>query len=187
LQLDNRIILGSAAVVIMVVIAIVAFLPSSGLMKSIFPQGSNVPSTITAISANIKPLSISYNGTSVSSFSERSMTFQTNFYVTNPNPTTIILEAINYDISADGTIVGYGQIGSRYEGSWESSYYFPLIAGTSSNVGNSTIFENTGNYPDLWSALEKGTAKITVSGTAYYATKTAFNGNDYSQEFNFTQ
>ncbi len=187
MYLDTRIILGAATVAIIAVVFVIATMPSSGLIKSLVPQGPNVPTSLTAVSTDIKPLSITYNGTSVVSSSERNATLQTNFYITNPNTTTVILEAINYDISADGTVIGYGQIGSRYEGSWESSYYYPLIEGTSSNIGNSTTIENTGNYPAIWSALEKGTAKITISGTAYYATKTAFNGNDFTQDFNFTQ
>lgn len=187
MYLDTRIILGVVAVIIITIVAVIAALPSSGMIKSIIPQGPNVPTSLTAISASIKPLSIGYNGTSIVSASERNATLQTNFYITNPNTTTVILEAINYAISADGTVIGYGQIGDRYEGSWESSYYYPLLEGASSNMGNSTIIENTGNNPDVWSALEKGTAKITITGTAYYATKTAFNGNDFTQDFNFTQ
>ncbi|MGI0046626.1 MAG: hypothetical protein ACREBB_05500 [Nitrosotalea sp.] len=185
--MDTRIILGIAAVAIMAVVAVVATLPGSGLIKNFVPQGPNVPTALTAISTDIKPISITYNGTSIVSASERNATIQTNFYITNPNPTTVILEAINYAISADGTVIGYGQIGARYEGSWESSYYYPLIENSSSNMGNSTLIENTGNYPAIWSDLEKGTAKITISGSAYYATKTAFNGNDFTQDFNFTQ
>lgn len=186
MYLDTRILLGGVAIVIMAVVVVFAVLPGSGIMKNLIPPGSNVPTSLTAVSTQIKPLSIFYNGTDVVSSSEKDATLKTNFYITNPNTTTVILESINYAISADGMIVGHGQIGQRYEGSWESSYYYPLVAGTSSNISGSDDIKNTGNYPDVWSSLEKGTAKITISGTAYYATKTAFSGSDFTQDFNFT-
>lgn len=187
MSLDAKIILYVAVAVIIVVVAAFAVLPGSGMMKNLVPQGSNVPTSLTAVSAQIKPLSISYNGTSIVSTSTREATLQTNFYITNPNTTTIILEYITYVISDDGTVIGYGQIGQSYDTNWEASNYYPLVAGTSSNMGNSVVIENTGNYPAIWSDLEKGTAKISVSGTAYYAIKTAFSGSDYTQNFNFTQ
>ncbi|MDE1764341.1 MAG: hypothetical protein KGH88_08890 [Thaumarchaeota archaeon] len=185
--MDTRILLGAVAIVIMAVVVVFAVLPGSGMIKNIIPQGPNVPSSMTAVSTQIKPLVISYNGTSVVSSSERDATLQTTFYITNPNTTTVILESINYAITADGTVVGHGQLGQRYEGSWESSTYYPLVEQTSSNIGNNAVIKNTGNYPDVWSALEKGTAKITVSGTAYYAVKTAFSGSDFNEDFNFTK
>ena len=186
MYLDTRIILGGVAIAIIAVVAVFAILPGSGMIKNILPHGPNVPSSMTAVTTEIKPLVISYNGTSVISASERNATLQSTFYITNPNTTTVILESINYVITADGTVVGHGQLGQRYEGSWEASTYYPLVEKTSSNFNNTAFLQNTGNYPDVWSALEKGTAKIVISGTAYYATKTAFSGSDYNQDFNFT-
>ncbi|MGB6464540.1 MAG: hypothetical protein WA799_03855 [Nitrosotalea sp.] len=185
--MDAKIILYVAVAVVIAVVAAFAALPGSGMIKNFVPQGPNVPTSLTAVSAQVTPLSISYNGTSIVSASEKSATLQTNFYITNPNNTTIILEYITYVIYDDGTVIGHGQVGQAFEDSWEGSNYYPLVAGTSSNMGDSTIIENTGNYPNIWSELEKGTAKITVSGTAYYATKNAFSGSDFTQNFNFTK
>jgi len=184
--LDAKILLYVAVAAVIVVIAAFAVLPGSGMMKNLVSQGPNVPSSLTAVSAQIKPLSISYNGTSIVSTSDRTATLQTNFYVTNPNTTTVILEYITYSIYDGGTVIGYGQIGQSYDQNWEGSNYYPLVAGTSSNMGDNAVIENTGNYPNIWSDLEKGTAKLTVSGTAYYAVKNAFSGSDYTQNFNFT-
>ena len=172
--------------VIVAVIMVFAFLPNSGLMKGMIPASNNVPSSLTAVSTTVQPIVILYNGSSVTNSTERDALVKSIFYVANPNTTTVILEAITYQITANGVVVGHGEIGQRYEGSWQSSYYFPLIAGTSSNLGGSVDLKNTGNYPDVWAALQKGDAKISVSGTAYYATKTAFSGHDYAQDFNFT-
>lgn len=185
--MDTRIVLGGVAVAIIAIIVVIAFLPGSGILGSIVPHNSNMPSSLTAVSSEIKPISISYNGTSVVNATYRDASLKTTFYVTNPNTTTVILESISYDLQANGVVIGHGQIGQRYEGSWESSYYYPLIGQTSDSIDDTAVVKNTGNYPDVWSALQKGTAKITVSGTAYYATKTAFSGSDFTEEFNFTR
>ncbi len=187
MYLDAKIILYAVVGIIIVVVVAFAVLPGSGMIKNLIPQGPNVPTSLTAVSAQIKPLSISYNGTSVITTSERSATLQTNFYITNPNNTTVILEYITYTISDNGTVIGYGQIGQSYENSVEGSNYYPLIAGTSTNIGNNAVIENTGNYPNIWSELEKGTANITILGVAHYAVKDAFSGSDFTQNFNFTK
>jgi hypothetical protein len=185
--LEKKFLAYVAVGVIVVLIAAIAVLPNSSIIKNLIPQGPNLPTSLTAISAQIKPITIQYNGSSAMSVSDRDATLQTNFYITNPNNTTVILEAINYDVYADGLLIGHGQLGERYEESWQSSNYFPLLEATSTNLSSKTTIQNTGNNPDVWSALQKGTTKLTVKGTAYYATKNAFSGQDFSQDFDFTK
>lgn len=186
MALDTRIILGVVAVAVVAIIFVIGSSGSTGFLKSIMPPGSNGPSSMTSSSDQLKPLSILYNGTDIVNATERDAMIRSNFFITNPNVATVILEAINYVISTNGTVIGHGQIGQRYEGSWESSYYYPLITGVPSNIGNTAIIENTGNFPNLWSSIQENTTKFTVSGTVYYATKTVLSGNDYSQNFTFT-
>ena len=185
--MEKKILVYAAVVVIVILTAVIAILPSSGIIRNLVPQGPNVPTSLTAISTQIKPITIQYNGTSTILVSEQDATLQTNFYITNPDNTTVILESINYDIYANGILIGHGSIGERYEGSWQGSNYFPLVEGTSTNIGSKSTIQNTGNNPDLWSALQKGTAKLTVLGTAYYATKNAFSGQDFTLDFDFTK
>ena len=185
--MEKKIIVYAAVVVTVILTAVIAILPSSGIVKNLVPHGPNVPTSLTAISTQIKPITIEYNGTSAISVSDQDATLETNFYIINPDNTTVILEAINYDVYANGILIGHGSIGERYEGSWQGSNYFPLVESTSTNINGKLTIQNTGNNPDLWSALQKGTAKLTVMGTAYYATKNAFSGQDFTLDFDFTK
>jgi hypothetical protein len=185
--LEKKVFVYVAVAVSIIFVAVIATLPSSDIIKNLVPQGPNVPTSLTAISTQIKPIIIQYNGTSAISVSDQDATLQTNFYITNPNNTTVILESITYDLYANGILIGHGSIGERYEGSWQSSNYFPLVEDTSSNINSQSTIQNTGNNPDLWSALQKGTAKLTVTGTAYYSTKNAFSGQDFTEDFDFTK
>jgi hypothetical protein len=185
--LEKKVLVYVAVGVTAVLTAVIAALPNSGIIKNLVPQGPNVPTSLMAISTQVKPITVQYNGTSTLSVSDLDAALQTNFYITNPNNTTVILESINYVVYANGVLIGHGQLGERYEGSWQSSNYIPLIEGTSTNISSKTTIQNMGNNPDVWSALQKGTAKLTVTGTAYYATKNAFSGQDFAQDFNFTK
>ena len=185
--MEKKIIVYVAVIVIVILTAIIAVLPNSGIIKNFVPQGPNVPTSLTAISTQIKPITIQYNGTSTTSVSDQDAILQTNLYITNPNNTTVILEAITYDVYANGVLIGHGSLGERYEGNWQSSDYFPLVENTSTNIASKSTIQNTGNNPDVWSALQNGTAKLTVMGTAYYATKNAFSGQDFTSDFDFTK
>ena len=185
--METRVIVYAAVGVIVAFIAVIAVLPGSGIIKNIVPHNQNMPSALTAISTDIKPLDMEYNGSSVLMITDRDATVETKFSATNPNNTTVILEMINYGIYANGILVGHGAFGQRYEGSLESSNYLPLVQHNSEVITNKAQLHNDGNNPDAWSALQKGTAKITLSGTVYYGTNTAFSGQNLSTDFDFTK
>jgi len=185
--LETRVIVYAAVGVIVAFIAVIAVLPGSGIIKNIVPHNQNMPSAFTAISTDIKQLDMEYNGSSVLMITDRDATVETKFSVTNPNNTTVLLEMINYAIYANGVLVGHGEFGQRYEGSWESSNYLPLVEQNSEVITNKAQLHNDGNNPEVWSALQNGTAKITMSGTIYYGTNTVFTGQNLSTDFDFTK
>ncbi len=185
--MENKVFVYVAVGVMVAIIAFIAVLPGTSFLKNMIPQNSKLPSALTAITAEIKPIDVKYNGSSILSISDRNATIQTKFVLTNPNTTTVIVEMISYDIYADGVRVGHGQYGERYSGSWESSYYLPLTKQNSETVSNSAQFQNDGNNPQVWSALQKASEKLIISGTIFYSTNTAFTGQSLSSDFNFTQ
>src|SRR5207245_9423528 len=87
--------------------------PTSGIIKNILTHNQNMASALTAISTEIKPLDLKYNGSSVLVITDRDATVETKFSVTNPNNTTVLLEMINYAIYANGVLVGHGEFGQR--------------------------------------------------------------------------
>lgn len=173
--------------ILVVIIAVIEVSPNLDFLTHIASQNKNAPSSLTAISASINPINIKYNGTSAVSVSDRDATLKTVFYVTNPNNATVILERMTYGIYGNGLVIGHGEIGQTYEGSLEPSNYYTLVEHSSTNVPGMDVIHNTGNNPDIWSALQKGTVKLTVAGTAFYSRKTAVSGQDFSADFDFTK
>ncbi len=187
-SLEKKIFVFAAIVVIIAILGVVAVLPSSGILKNMFTPNANTPSALTSVMTEVKPIDIQYNGSIITSIGNTNAVLDTKFNLTNPNDNTLIVEMISYDIYANGIVIGHGQYGQRYEGTWESSSYLPLTQHNSEIVSVDTQLVNDGNNPQIWSALQNNTGvKFRFNGTAYYSTHSAFSGQSYTKDFDFTQ
>jgi LEA14-like dessication related protein len=185
--LEKKIFVYVAVGIIVVILGVVVVLPSSGILKHMFTPGANTPSALTSVLTEVKPVDIQYNGSSIISVGDRDATIETKLVLTNPNDNTLIMEMVGYDIYANGVMIGHGQYGQRYEGSWESSNYLPLTQHNSEEITVDAKITNDGNNPQIWSAIQNHTVKLRFAGTAYYSTHSAFSGQSYSKDFEFSQ
>ena len=183
--MEKKILVYVAIGVIVAILGVVAVLPSSGLLKNMISHNANTPSALTSVLTEVKPVDISYNGSSVLSVTNRDATIESKFYLTNPNDNTLIIEMLSYDVYVNGIPIGHGQYGQKYEGASESSTYLPLTQHNSETLTNKAQLVNDGNNPQAWSALQGGTGQIRISGTAYYSTHSPFAGQSYSKDFDF--
>ena len=85
----------------------------------------------------------------------------------------------------NGVSIGHGQYGQKYEGASDSSTYLPLTQHNSKLITNKAQLINDGNNPQVWAALQNGTAQIRINGTTYYSTHSPFAGQSYSKDFDF--
>ena len=185
--MEKKILVYVAIGVIITLLSILAVLPSSGVFKNMMSHNANVPSALTSVMTEVKPLTVEYNGSSILSVTDKDATMETKFNLTNTNDNTLIIEMISYDVNVNGVTIGHGQYGQKYEGSSESSTYLPLTQHNSETITVKTQLVNDGNNPQIWSALQSGTGKIRIQGTAYYSTHSPFAGQTYSKDFNFTK
>ena len=185
--MDKKLLVGIAVGVLVAIIVVVALLPSSGILKNIVQENPQSPGGLKAASTEIKPVIVTVNKTSVLSATDNEAIVETKFDVLNPNDVTVILEAITYDLYENGVLVGHGQIGEKLEGAWESSNYYTLVERYTNQMGGKVTLENTGNNPELWSALQKSDTKWSIKGTAFYNTNTVLSGQPGSIDFNSTQ
>jgi hypothetical protein len=185
--LEKKILVYVAIGAIIAMLGVVVVLPNSGILKNHFTPNANTPSALTSVLTEVKPVDIQYNGSSILSVGDRDATIETKLVLTNPNDNTLIIEMVGYDIYADGVMIGHGQYGQRYDGTWESSYYLPLTQHNNETITVDAKITNDGNNPQVWSALQNHTAKLKFAGTAYYSTHSAFSGQSYSKDFEFSQ
>jgi LEA14-like dessication related protein len=183
--MEKKILVYVAIGVLVAILGLVVVLPNSGLLKNMMSNSTNTPSALTSVLSEVKPLDIQYNGSSILSVTNRAATIESKFNLTNPNDDTLIIEMLSYDIYVNGVSLGHGQYGEKYEGASDSSTYLPLTEHNSEMITNQAQLINDGNNPQIWSALQSGTAQIRINGTTYYSTHTPFAGESYSKDFDF--
>ena len=183
--MEKKILLYVAIGVLVVIFGIVTVLPSSDIFKNMMSHNANTPSALTSVLTEVKPIVMQYNGSSVLSVTNRDAVIETKFNMTNPNDDTLIVEMLTYDIYVNGVPIGHGQYGQKYEGASDSSTYLPLTEHNSEVITNKAQLINDGNNPQVWSALQNGTAQIRINGTTYYSTHSPFAGQSYSKDFDF--
>ena len=184
--MEKKILVYVAIGVIIALLGIVLVLPSSGVFKNMIPHNANVPSALTSVMTEVKPITIQYNGSSVLSVTNKDAAIETKFNLTNTNDNTLIIEMISYDVDVNGVTIGHGQYGQKYEGSSsESSNYLPLTQHNSEIITVKAQLVNDGNNPQVWSSLQNGTGQIRMQGTIYYSTHSPFAGQSYSKDFDF--
>jgi len=183
--LEKKILVYVAIGVIIALLGIVAVLPSTSIFKNMISHNANVPSALTSVMTEVKPISVQYNGSSILSVTNRDATIETKFNLTNTNDDTLIIEMLSYDVDVNGITIGHGQYGQKYEGSSESSTYLPLTQHNSETITVKAQLINDGNNPQVWSSLQNSTGKIRIQGTIYYSTHSPFAGQSYSKDFDF--
>ncbi len=184
--MEKKILVGVAVAVLGATIVFIAILPSSGILKSISNKVP-LPEQLKTISEEIKPPEVKLSEISILSVSEKEATLELKFEVSNPNNIPLLLEVISYDIYESGSKVGYGQIGERLSGELTSSNYFTLLRDHSTTIASKAVIKNTGNTPEFWDTLQKGTPKWRIDGNAFYSTSSAFTGQAGSTSFDFTK
>ncbi|CAD6368542.1 conserved exported hypothetical protein [metagenome] len=179
---------------IFVIIAIIALAAALGgiLLSGSFvispaPENNNLQPA-SPVSQQILPITIELNDISIVDITKRSAIIETSFKISNPNTSSMIIQVMDYQLFETGfsneqQITG-GQIGSRPEGMVEfGSDYFVLLSESSIILKDKKEIKNTGNTPELWSALESNTAKWRVSGDVFFNLSSMTSGQENEIHF----
>ena len=137
-------------------------------------------------------LQIELEDVTVTKISERTATIEIAFKITNPNQRSMIVQVMDYQLFETGYSeteqISGGQIGSRPEGMVEfGSNYYTLLGENSITLKDKITLKNSGNTPDLWNALETGTATWRVSGDVFYNLSSMTSGQENEIHFEFTK
>jgi len=146
----------------------------------------------TQILEQVKPLEIELEDISVAKISERSATIDIAFKISNPNPRSVIVQTMDYQLFETGYSeheqISGGEIGSRPEGMVEfGSNYYTLLGENSIVLRDKITLKNTGNTPELWSNFEDGTNTWRVSGDVFYNLSSMTSGQENELHFEFTK
>ena len=173
--------LGAGITVVAVVIVIIT---------SLSTPGSNIQEQQTDIQDSLNSpevINISVENVTAERDQENGTNFQVQFRASNPNKSTVILEAITYNVYTDNERIVSGDIGEKLEGfvaSQES--VFPIISNGTINLKDSHLLQpNDLPLTDLNKILN-GTAGYTINGTYSYKQTSSIEATGADRDFEFT-
>jgi len=176
------------------IFVIVAIIALGAALGGIFLSGSTLENLTSPQPERevlkIEPIIVELDDISVLDISERSATIEVKFKLTNPNPTSVIVQVMDYQLFETGFSeekqISGGQIGSRPEGMVQfGSNYYSLLSGAEMILKDKSVLKNNGNIPELWSALESNTAKWRVTGDVFYNLSSMTSGQENEIHFEF--
>src|ERR671922_1814328 len=173
MSLDVRIIV--AAVVIFVIVSITA----SG--DTVFTVEEHQTDSQGSLN-NSEVLKIAMKNVTAKRDQENGVNIEVQFRVFNPNKSTVILEAITYNVYTNNTRVVSGDIGEKLEGfvaSQES--VFPIIA------NSSVILKDSHRLPqDELTARLNGQTPYIINGTYSYKQTSSIQAIGADRDFELT-
>ena len=178
------------AVAVVVFVAILGGILWVGPTMIIAPQGE-IPAENQSIT-QVEPLKIELVDISVTEISPRAAKIKIAFKIINPNPRAVIVQTLDYQLYETGYSeseqLSGGQIGSRPTGMVELGSNYYVLLGENSILLKDTIYlKNSGNTPELWTALEDGTATWRISGDVFYNLSSMISGQENELHFEFTK
>ena len=156
----------------------------------VIPSQDNIPAPQNALEA--KPLEIKLDDLSVESISERTAIIKIAFEVSNPNPRSVIVQTMDYQLFetnySESEQISGGEIGSRPTGMVEfGSNYYTLLGERSIILRDTITLKGSENTPQLWNILRDGDQSWRVSGDVFYNLSSMTSGQENVLSFEFTK
>ena len=182
---------------IFVLVAIIALAAALGVIllsgsSFVSNTSEDITKEIPQVPQQIQPISVELADISIIEVTKRDARIEITFKLSNPNPSSILVQVMDYQLFETGFSnekqISGGQIGSRPEGMVEfGSDYYVLLGENSILLKDKIVLKNTGNTPELWSALESNTAKWRVSGDIFYNQSSMTSGQENELHFEFVK
>ncbi len=181
--MNPRIFVGVAVALFAAILGVVAFSGQS-IINGTFEGGFKSAPTDTSI--EVLPITIELENLTVLEVSDKFATLQIKFKVLNPNHNSVILQYIKYQIFENNLVVHNGLIGEPSGGFVIGSNYFIILNERPTSLSDTITIKNTGNTPELWSALTSNTPKWKINGEAFFNLSSMTSGAENRITFEFT-
>ena len=134
---------------------------------------SQEDSTQITGSSEAKSLQVELENISVEKVSERTAEINISFKISNPNPRSVIVQTMDYQLFetnySDSEQISGGEIGSRPQGMVEfGSNYYTLLGENSIILKDTITLKGSENTPELWAILKDDNPTWRVSGDVFY-------------------
>ncbi len=181
--MNRKIVFGGIVAAFVIVIGIVGF--SGSIIIDDISGGGIISSSQTR--PEIFPLGIELEDIAILEVTDLAATIEITFQVTNPNFKSIILQMIKYELYENDVRIATSEIGQRPTGMIEVSNYFTILNDRPTILRDKITIKNTGNDPELWSALTNNTPQWKIKGEGFYNLSSITSGGENEFTFEFTK
>ncbi len=103
------------------------------------------------------------------------------FSLTNPNPNTVILETIDYELFANGVRVAASGVGERLGGAMVggSGQTFTMIPGLVVEIHDEVTIKKVSSNEEFWDDLQSNSVKWRVKGSYVVTEPQIESGKEY--------
>ncbi len=169
---------------IFVVVLVAGFAAVLGIVaysgQSFFNDVSDSPSQVLPITVELEDLSIV-------EVTEKYAVLEIKFLVSNPNLKSVLLSLLKYQLYEDDIRIHAGEVGERGGGFIVGSSYITILSQGSTMISDEIVLRNTGNTPELWSALTEDTLNWKITGDAFFNLSSMTKGGEHEITFEFTK
>lgn len=177
--MNPKIFVGAAVLGVALVIALIAT-SGSTLVNEISQKGLTPQKEVPVA---LIPLQIKIADISILEVDESSAVIQIKLEVNNPNTRAMLLHGIKYQLYENDVKLTTQEIGDRAEGMVAGSNYFTLLTNQPNLISDKITIKNSGNTPELWTALETNSPKWRITGDAFYTLSSMTSGGEQEIQF----
>jgi len=181
--LNPKIVVGGVVAAFVIIVWIVGF-SGSTIIDDV--SGGSIFSPSEG-PREVFPLEIELEDISILEVRDKAATIEVKFKVSNPNVKSVILQVLKYELYEDNVRIKISQIGDRPVAMLETSNYFTILNEHPTILKDKITIKNTGNTPELWSALTNNTPKWTVKGEAFFNLSSITAGGENEITFEFSR
>ena len=181
--MNRKIVFGGIIAAFVIVIGIVGF--SGSIIIDDISGGGIISSSQTR--PEIFPLGIELEDITILEVTDLAATIEITFEVTNPNFKSIILQMIKYELYENDVRIATSQIGQLPTGMIDVSNYFTILNDHPTIFRDKITIKNTGNEPELWSALTNNTQQWKIKGEGFFNLSSLTSGGENEVKFEFTK
>lgn len=183
LIMKPKIFVGIAAGAFAVIVGIIVF-SGQGFISDF--TDSDLASSNEA-QRKVLPLEIELEDILILEVFDYAATLEIKFKVSNPNPKSVILQLIRYELFENDLRVDAGTIGERPSGFLTGSNYFIILNERPTILTDKITLKNSGDNPEFWSALTNNTPNWRVTGDAFFNLSSMTSGGENEISFEFSK
>ena len=171
---------GGAIVAVAVAIFLIA--GTGVLSNNNFQKGLNQnPSNST------QPIKLSIKNIAAKQIGNKTANIQVTFNAYNPNKGTVILEAITYNLFANGIHLASGDIGAKLEGFIASQEgVFPIIGNGTVILKDTRAIHQNSLIANSWNKVVNSKANYLINGTYSYKQTSSLQATGEDKDFKLT-